>query len=141
MARLQLALNVGDLEAGVDFYSKLLGVEPAKLRPGYANFEVEDPPLKLVLVEDPTPTEGSGGLNHLGIEVDSSEEVASAAGRLGRLGLAAAAEERTSCCYALQDKVWLRDTDGLPWEIYTVLADSPTGPCPAGSPEPCAGPR
>jgi len=123
MARVQLAVNVSDLQAAVDFYSKLFSAEPAKVRPGYANFAIEDPPLKLVLIEG----DGRGGtLNHLGIEVPSGAEVQEAARRLPGVGLDVAAEENVSCCYAVQDKVWVQDPDGAPWEVYTVLADAPT---------------
>ena len=126
MARVQLALNVADLEEAVDFYSKLFGTEPAKVRPGYANFAVADPPLKLVLIEDATQQPGS--LNHLGVEVASTEEVTAATTRLGASGLATATEERVACCYAVQDKVWVDGPGGEPWEIYTVLADAEMPP-------------
>ncbi len=122
MSRVQLALNVEDLDAAVSFYGKLFGAEPAKRRPGYANFAIEEPPLKLVLIEG----EGRGGsLNHLGVEVASTEEVAKATGRLASQGLATRMEDGVECCYALQDKVWVNDPDGAPWEVYTVLGDSP----------------
>lgn len=122
MSRVQLVLNVNEIEGAVEFYSKLFGTEPAKRRPGYANFAIAEPPLKLVLIEN----EGHGGsLNHLGIEVESTGEVASATARLGSEGLATAEEEGVECCYAVQDKVWVNDPDGVPWEVYTVLADSP----------------
>ena len=125
MARVQLALNVSDLEAAVTFYSSLFGVEPAKRRPGYANFAVDEPPLKLVLIEGAT---GGGTLNHLGVEVPTTEEVAAASARLASQGLATATEDEVSCCYAVQDKVWVDDPDGAPWEIYTVLADAEVPP-------------
>ncbi|HEV2754274.1 MAG TPA: ArsI/CadI family heavy metal resistance metalloenzyme [Actinomycetota bacterium] len=122
MSRVQLALNVDDVDEAVAFYSKLFGVEPAKRRPGYANFAVAEPALKLVLIEN----EGRGGtLNHLGVEVASTEEVAAASGRLESEGLATSEEQGVTCCYALQDKVWVKDPSGAPWEIYTVLADAP----------------
>lgn len=121
MSRVQIALNVSNVDAAVDFYSKLLGAEPAKRRPGYANFAIAHPPLKLVLIENP---DAPGTLNHLGIEVESTAEVAVANDRLKQVGLAPAPEEKVTCCYALQDKVWVHDPDGAPWEIYTVLADS-----------------
>jgi catechol 2,3-dioxygenase-like lactoylglutathione lyase family enzyme len=121
MSRVQLALNVSDLDAAVGFYSKLLGTTPAKLRPGYANFAVSDPPLKLVLIE----SEARGGsLNHLGVEVATTEEVGRAQQRLAADGLAPVTEDNVSCCYALQDKVWVNDPDGAAWEVYTVLADT-----------------
>ncbi len=126
MSRVQLALNVSDLDKSVEFYSKLFDVEPAKRRPGYANFAVDDPPLKLVLLEG---AGGGGRLNHLGVEVASSEAVAAAERRLSGEGLPTATEDQVACCYALQDKVWVDDPDGAPWEVYTVLADveAPTG--------------
>ncbi len=122
MARVQLALNVDDVDEAVAFYSKLFGVGPAKRRPGYANFAVEEPALKLVLIEN----HGAGGtLNHLGVEVGSTADVAAATGRLSDEGLETRSEEGVTCCYALQDKVWVNDPSGAPWEIYTVLADAP----------------
>ena len=122
MARVQLALNVSDLDAAVDYYSRLLATPPRKLEPGYANFAVADPPLKLVLVEAKDAPER---LNHLGVEVESAEEVTRAQERLEREGLAEASETGVTCCYARQDKVWASDPDGARWEIYTVLADTP----------------
>ena len=119
MSRVQLALNVSDLDSAVEFYSKLFNTRPAKLRPGYANFAVADPPLKLVLIEG----EGGGSLNHLGVEVETTDLVQSAQRRLVAEGLATATEDGVACCYAVQDKVWVDDPDGAPWEIYTVLAD------------------
>jgi catechol 2,3-dioxygenase-like lactoylglutathione lyase family enzyme len=120
MSRVQLALNVSNLEAAIDFYSKLFGAAPAKTRPGYANFAIADPPLKLVLVEGAGP---SGSLNHLGVEVESTEAVHAAQARLSAEGLSCATEDQVACCYALQDKVWVDAPDGEPWEIYTVLGD------------------
>jgi catechol 2,3-dioxygenase-like lactoylglutathione lyase family enzyme len=127
MSRVQLALNVSDLEAAVTFYTKLFGTEPAKRRPGYANFAVVDPPLKLVLfeTEDARPDGVTGALNHLGIEVESTDAVRIATERLTEDGLMPRAVEGTTCCYALQDKAWVSDPDGAPWEVYTVLADAP----------------
>jgi catechol 2,3-dioxygenase-like lactoylglutathione lyase family enzyme len=124
MSRVQLALNVDDVEAATAFYARLFGTEPAKRRPGYANFAVADPPLKLVLLENP----GQGGsLNHLGIEVESVADVDAAQTRLTEHGLASIDERGTTCCYATQDKFWVEGTpDGERWEVYTVLADSPT---------------
>ncbi len=128
MSRVQLALNVADIDAAVDFYSKLFGAEPAKRRPGYANFAIAEPPLKLVLIENPAArgTGVAGALNHLGVEVESTEEVQAATRRLARHGLEPEVQESTTCCYAVQDKVWVDDPAGAPWEVYTVLADSPT---------------
>ena len=121
MSRVQLALNVSDIDAAVDFYSKLFQAEPAKRRPGYANFAIAEPPLKLVLIEN---ANGGGTLNHLGVEVASSDEVGAAQARLAGDGLATASEEGVTCCYAKQDKVWVDDPDGAPWEVYTVLEDA-----------------
>ena len=120
MSRVQLALNVADLDGAVDFYTKLFKTEPAKVRPGYANFAVADPPLKLVLIDG---TGVPGTLNHLGVEVESSDDVTAAQSRLSGDGLATATEDNVSCCYARQDKVWVDDPAGVPWEIYTVLGD------------------
>ncbi|SNS89417.1 Glyoxalase/Bleomycin resistance protein/Dioxygenase superfamily protein [Geodermatophilus saharensis] len=124
MSRLQLALNVDDVEAATAFYARLFGVAPAKTRPGYANFAVADPPLKLVLLENP----GSGGtLNHLGVEVASVEEVDAERTRLAAVGLASTEERDSTCCYAKQTKFWVENTPGGErWEVYTVLADSAT---------------
>jgi catechol 2,3-dioxygenase-like lactoylglutathione lyase family enzyme len=126
MSRVQLALNVADVDAAVEFYSRLFGVAPAKRRPGYANFAIEEPALKLVLIENAA---APGTLNHLGVEVSSPGEVAAAQTRLEGVGLATATEENVSCCYAVQDKVWVSDPDSAPWEIYTVLADANTMGC------------
>lgn len=120
MSRVQLALNVKDLDQAVEFYSKLFGASPAKTRPGYANFAITEPPLKLVLIEG---TGDPGTLNHLGVEVESAEEVHDAQRRLAGEGLPTATEDEVACCFALQDKVWVDAPDGEPWEIYTVLAD------------------
>jgi catechol 2,3-dioxygenase-like lactoylglutathione lyase family enzyme len=133
VSRIQLALDVDDVEAATAFYRKLFGVEPAKTRPGYANFAIADPPLKLVLLENP----GQGGtLNHLGVEVSSVDEVDAEQIRLAGLGLASIDERGTTCCYARQDKFWVEGTPGGErWEVYTVLADSASF-----SGEPDAGP-
>lgn len=123
MSRIQLALNVDDLDEAVTFYSKLFGIAPAKVKPGYANFAVTEPPLKLVLLENP----GSGGtLNHLGVEVESSERVHAEIARLSGQGLFTDEEIGTTCCFATQDKVWVTGPAGEKWEVYTVLADSET---------------
>jgi catechol 2,3-dioxygenase-like lactoylglutathione lyase family enzyme len=140
MARVQLALNVSDIDQAVGFYSKLLGVEPAKRRPGYANFAVTEPPLKLVLIENPDGRgEGTpAALNHLGIEVESTDAVQAAAARLRDEGLETTVQDEVTCCYAVQDKVWVKDPDGAPWEVYTVLADAPDETsigCGTGDPE------
>jgi catechol 2,3-dioxygenase-like lactoylglutathione lyase family enzyme len=124
MSRVQLALNVNDIDEAVTFYTALFGTEPAKRRPGYANFAITEPPLKLVLLENP----GQGGtLNHLGVEVADADTVDAEQKRLAQAGLAAVDERDTTCCYARQDKFWVTGTPGGErWEIYTVLEDSAT---------------
>jgi catechol 2,3-dioxygenase-like lactoylglutathione lyase family enzyme len=121
MSRVQLALNVTDLDEAIGFYSKLFDTAPAKVRPGYANFAVAEPPLKLILIAG---NGEPGSLNHLGVEVESTDDVAATQQRLAREGLPTATEDEVTCCYALQDKVWVDAPDGEPWEIYTVLADA-----------------
>ena len=122
MSRVQLALRVSDLDASIAFYRSLFGVEPAKRRPGYANFAIAEPPLKLVLIE------GEPGrptvMDHLGVEVETTDEVHEATQRLSGLGLFTDVENDTTCCYALQDKVWVRGPGNEPWEVYTVKADA-----------------
>ncbi|HEX4656811.1 MAG TPA: ArsI/CadI family heavy metal resistance metalloenzyme [Streptosporangiaceae bacterium] len=140
MSRVQLALNVSDIDEAVSFYSKLFGTEPAKRRPGYANFAITEPPLKLVLLENP----GEGGsLSHLGVEVSDTNAVDAEQARLAEAGLTSVEERATTCCYARQDKFWVQGApDGQSWEIYTVLADSQTfygddnGPACCGSEQP-----
>jgi catechol 2,3-dioxygenase-like lactoylglutathione lyase family enzyme len=126
MSRVQLALNVADIDSAVEFYAKLFGLEPSKRRPGYANFAIADPPLKLVLMEtaDARGQGVVGALNHLGVEVETTEEVAAASRRFSGEGLATEVQDQTTCCFAVQDKVWVEDPDGAPWEVYTVLADA-----------------
>jgi catechol 2,3-dioxygenase-like lactoylglutathione lyase family enzyme len=134
MSRVQLALNVSDLEASVAFYATLFGVAPHKRRPGYANFAITEPPLKLVLIEVGEQARGqgtAGALNHLGVEVESGEQVEAGAQRLRTAGLAAFEEKDTTCCFALQDKVWVHDPSGTPWELYTIKNDDPPNPAPA----------
>jgi hypothetical protein len=137
MSRVQLALNVNDIDAAIEFYSKLFATPPAKIRDGYANFAIAEPPLKLVLIQNP----GRGGtLNHLGVEVESSELVGAATTRLREGGLITDVEENTTCCYAVQDKVWVHGPDAEPWEVYTVLADAPVMhevPLPASAAAAC----
>jgi catechol 2,3-dioxygenase-like lactoylglutathione lyase family enzyme len=123
MSRAQLALNVDDLDESITFYSKLFNTSPAKVKPGYANFAIVEPPLKLVLLENP----GKGGtVNHLGVEVESSDAVHAEIARLTDEGLFTEEEIGTTCCFATQDKVWVTGPVGEKWEIYTVLADSDT---------------
>lgn len=123
MSRAQLALNVDDLDQAITFYSKLFNTRPAKVKPGYANFAIAEPPLKLVLIENP----GHGGtLNHLGIEVESSRTVRAEIARLTTEGMFTEEEIGTTCCFATQDKVWVSGPAGEKWEVYTVLADSDT---------------
>jgi catechol 2,3-dioxygenase-like lactoylglutathione lyase family enzyme len=121
MARVQLALNVDDLDEAIAFYSKLFNTAPAKVKPGYANFPVAEPPLKLVLFEN----HGHGGtLNHLGVEVESSAAVQTEIARLTNEGMFTEEEIGSTCCFATQDKVWVTGPAGEKWEVYTVLADS-----------------
>lgn len=123
MSRVQLALNVDDLDTAIVFYSKLFNAEPAKRKPGYANFAIAEPPLKLVLLENP----GSGGiLNHLGVEVESSDTVHAEIARLTEAGMFTEEEIGTTCCFATQDKVWVTGPAGEKWEVYTVISDSDT---------------
>jgi catechol 2,3-dioxygenase-like lactoylglutathione lyase family enzyme len=138
MSRVQLALNVTDLDQAIDFYSKLFDTPPAKIRPGYANFAVAEPPLKLILIAG---NGEPGSLNHLGVEVESTDDVAATQQRLAGEGLATATEDEVTCCYAVQDKVWVDAPDGEPWEIYTVLADAemPGGELRTVEPEDGAG--
>ena len=141
MSRVQLALRVGDLEGSVAFYSKLFGAEPAKRRPGYANFAIAEPPLKLVLLE------GEAGqttvMDHLGVEVETTEQVSTATTRLTGEGLDTLTEDNTTCCYAVQDKVWVHGPGQEPWEVYTVKEDSATfgteGPLAADESACCTG--
>lgn len=136
MSRVQLALRVSDLEGSVAFYSKLFGQEPAKHHPGYANFALTEPPLKLVLLEGPAdqPTV----LDHLGVEVETPDEVATATQRLADQGLATAVQDDITCCYARQDKVWVHAPGQEPWEIYVVKQDSPTFFAEDSDATPCA---
>jgi predicted enzyme related to lactoylglutathione lyase len=121
VSRVQLALNVSNLDEAIEFYSKFFKTKPAKVRNGYANFAIDEPPLKLVLMEN----EGvPGSLNHLGVEVFSTGDVIAASEYLSSVGMATRAEESTTCCFAVQDKVWVDGVDGSPWEVYTVLEDS-----------------
>jgi catechol 2,3-dioxygenase-like lactoylglutathione lyase family enzyme len=121
MSRVQLALRVADLDAAVDFYTRMFGSAPAKRRPGYANFAIAEPPLKLVLLEGDAgePTR----LDHLGVEVETTADVAAATQRLTDEGLGTDVQDKTTCCYAVQDKVWVHGPGGEPWEFYTVLGD------------------
>jgi catechol 2,3-dioxygenase-like lactoylglutathione lyase family enzyme len=138
MPRIQLALNVRDVDRAVDFYRRLFRAEPAKRRPGYANFAIASPPLKLVLIENPA---AAGTLNHLGVEVESSEEVTAETARLRSQGLETRTEQGVTCCHAVQDKVWVADPDGAPWEVYKVLADAPQAPASCCGSAPSEAPR
>ena len=119
--RLQLALNVTDLEAAIEFYTKMFGCKVNKQQPGYANFVIDEPPLKLVLFES---TDASERLNHLGVEVFDDEEVGAATERLRESGMEHLVQDETTCCYAKANKVWATEPDGIRWEWYMVLADS-----------------
>jgi catechol 2,3-dioxygenase-like lactoylglutathione lyase family enzyme len=127
MSRVQLALRVADLDGSVAFYSRLFGVEPAKRRPGYANFAIAEPPLKLVLLEGEAGRPGQPGeptsLDHLGVEVESTDEVEATGRRLEDAGLVTFSETDTDCCYAVQDKVWVRGPGRESWEVYVVKRD------------------
>jgi len=125
MSRVQLALNVADLDASIEFYTKLFGTAPAKIREGYANFAIADPPLKLVLF---TGMGEPGSLNHIGVEVGSSEDVAAVIAHAESNGLEQHIQEKTSCCFAVQDKTWVKGPEN-DWEFYTVLADAPAMAC------------
>ena len=138
MARVQLALRVGDLEGSIDFYSKLFGTEPAKLRPGYANFAIADPALKLVLLEG-EPGQATV-MDHLGVEVETTDQVGEAGKRLTGAGLETSTEDNTTCCYAVQDKVWVNGPGQEPWEVYTVKADSGTFGTTGATPATCCTP-
>ncbi|MFF1721683.1 ArsI/CadI family heavy metal resistance metalloenzyme [Streptomyces sviceus] len=137
MSRVQLALRVADLEGSIAFYSKLFGTEPAKRREGYANFAVTEPPLKLVLIEGESGEETR--LDHLGVEVAGTEDVSAATSRLKEAGLATFEENDTSCCYAVQDKVWVHGPGKEPWEVYVVKADADTLAKADTSPDACCG--
>jgi hypothetical protein len=123
VSRVQLALNVSNLDQAIEFYTKFFKTEPAKVREGYANFAVDEPPLKLVLIENGGVP---GSINHLGVEVFSSAEVSDATRYLSAVGFEPRVEKSTVCCFAVQDKVWVDGVDDSPWEIYTVLDDSLT---------------
>jgi catechol 2,3-dioxygenase-like lactoylglutathione lyase family enzyme len=135
MSRVQLALNVADLDESIAFYSRLFGTGPAKVRDGYANFAIADPPLKLVLFAGAGVP---GSLNHIGVEVDSTAEVAAAIQRAAADGFGQEVQEQVSCCFAVQDKTWVHGPDN-DWEFYTVLGDAPTMNCDPCSVEPAAG--
>ena len=120
MSRVQLALNVSNIDEAVAFYSKLFNTEVNKRKPGYANFAIESPPLKLVLIEG----EGGGTLNHLGVEVETAEEVVAAEGRLSADGVVTTGVDDTTCCYALKTETWVSDPDGAPWEWYVKTGDA-----------------
>lgn len=143
MARVQLALNVSDIDEAVAFYSRFFGTAPAKRRPGYANFAIADPPLKLVLLEG---VGEPGTLNHVGVEVGSTGEVVTEGARLKREGFDLRHEDGVTCCYAVQDKFWVTGADNREWEVYTVLADAPASvqtpaPQPTQDTTSCCGPK
>ncbi len=121
--RLQLALNVKDLDRAVDYYSRLFGASPHKRRPGYANFAIDDPALKLVLFENQSASER---INHLGVEAETEEELNAAIDRLSAEGIAERFEQDTNCCHATQNKVWSSEPDGLDWEWYRITDDAPS---------------
>jgi catechol 2,3-dioxygenase-like lactoylglutathione lyase family enzyme len=135
VSRLQLALNVSNLDEAVDFYTKFFKTEPAKIRPGYANFAITEPPLKLVLFEN---SGDPGTINHLGVEVFTPEEVVDATQYLSEQGFVTDIEEKTTCCFAVQDKVWVDGPDSSRWEVYTVLADASDSSSVAGDETCCA---
>jgi catechol 2,3-dioxygenase-like lactoylglutathione lyase family enzyme len=120
VSRVQLALNVSNIDEAVAFYSKLFATEPAKRKQGYANFAIAEPPLKLVLIEG----EGGGTLNHLGVEVETGDEVEAAEARLSADGLRTTGVDDTICCYAAKTETWVQDPDGAPWEVYVKTGDT-----------------
>ena len=130
MSRVQLALNVADLDASIEFYTKLFRTPPAKIREGYANFAIADPPLKLILF---TGMGDPGSLNHVGVEVETTDEVAAVIARTAEQGMDQEIQEQTSCCYAVQDKTWVKGPDN-DWEFYTVLGDAPEMACGIAAP-------
>ncbi len=130
MSRVQLALNVAELDSAIDFYTQMFQTEPHKVRPGYSNFEVADPPLKLVLIENAS---AAAPLNHLGVEVTTTAEVHAETQRFGSLGLDLEIEDSVVCCHAEQDKVWVADPSGTRWEVYTITDDQLTDDQPAAS--------
>ena len=135
-------LNVASLEASIDFYTKLFGTEPHKIEPGYANFAIAEPPLKLVLFEGGGEP---GSLNHLGVVVETTEEVADTDARLRGEGVDTITQDATTCCHAVQDKTWATDPSGRAWEVYTILDDKPPAdavdePAPVGTTA-CCGPE
>lgn len=117
-----VALNVRNVEASIDFYRKLFGIDPAKVREGYAKFDVHNPPLNISLNE--SAVAGPGVLSHLGIQVASTEDVLSVRRQWTQAGLAVRDEMKTNCCYAIQDKTWVKDPDGNQWEVFVVLEDN-----------------
>ena len=124
MTKVHVSLRVKDVSASVNFYKTFLGAEPHKTRPGYANFDLEEPPLKLALNE--APVEGIGSLDHLGFVVETREAVQATKDRMVAAGLTTFSEEEVTCCYATQDKVWVTDPDGHSWEVYVLLDDEPS---------------
>jgi catechol 2,3-dioxygenase-like lactoylglutathione lyase family enzyme len=131
VSRVQLALNVDDLDASIAFYTKLFQTPPAKVRQDYANFAIADPPLKLVLFAN---SGEPGTLNHIGVEVETTDQVAAVIARTQELGFEQHVQENVSCCFAVQDKTWVKGPEN-DWEFYTVLADAPAMSC--GSDDEC----
>lgn len=117
-----LAINVSDVEASIGFYKKMFGIDPSKVRTGYAKFDVANPPLNFTLNQ--VPFTGQGALSHLGIQVATTDDVNAMKANWEAAGLTAREEMQTTCCYALQDKAWVRDPDGNEWEVFTVLEDN-----------------
>jgi catechol 2,3-dioxygenase-like lactoylglutathione lyase family enzyme len=118
-----VSINVRDVEASLDFYRRMLGIEPAKVRKGYAKFDVQNPPLNLALNQVPALA-GAGALSHLGLQVASTEDVLATRQRWAEAGLVTRDEMQTDCCYATQDKTWVHDPDGNQWEVFVVLQDN-----------------
>ena len=135
MSRVQLALNVADLDASIEFYTKLFQTPPAKIREGYANFAIADPPLKLILF---TGMGEPGSLNHVGVEVETTADVTAVIARVEALGMDQRIQENTSCCYAVQDKTWIQGPEN-DWEFYTVLGDAPAMSCGTEATDAAAG--
>ncbi len=135
-----LSLNVRDVGQSIAFYRKMFGIEPSKVRTGYAKFDVQNPPLNFTLNE--SPVESHGALSHLGIQVSSTEDVLAIKQRWNSAGLVTRDEMQTNCCYAMQDKAWVRDPDNNEWEVFVVLEDNlpDTAVCGDGQDKSCCAP-